>query len=151
VYPAEPRCYEQELKSPNRWISQPILRELRAKAKRKGLWIFPMDREIDGTGLSAGGRRFVDIDLDAHPGRSWTLGGPRRKRNLSQVCADREVSNSQPVRRVRGEPPPTQPGRLGVFFPAERIQRVAAFPAQLCDHQWEASSRHGFYAALIRV
>jgi acyl-CoA dehydrogenase len=52
VYPAEATYYAQEAASDNRWTWQPILRELRAKAKSQGLWIFPMDREVGGMGLS---------------------------------------------------------------------------------------------------
>ncbi|MET0985237.1 MAG: acyl-CoA dehydrogenase family protein, partial [Steroidobacteraceae bacterium] len=52
VYPAEPIYYEQEANTSNRWTWQPILRELRAKAKAQGLWIFPMDRELGGLGFS---------------------------------------------------------------------------------------------------
>lgn len=52
VYPAEHVYYEQELSSANRWTWQPVLRELRAKARAQGLWIFPMDREHGGHGLS---------------------------------------------------------------------------------------------------
>jgi acyl-CoA dehydrogenase len=52
VYPAEAVYYAQEAASANRWTWQPILRELRAKAKSQGLWIFPMDREVGGMGLS---------------------------------------------------------------------------------------------------
>jgi acyl-CoA dehydrogenase len=52
VLPAEPIYYQQELGSANRWTWQPILRQLRAKAKAQGLWIFPMDRDSGGHGLS---------------------------------------------------------------------------------------------------
>jgi acyl-CoA dehydrogenase len=52
VYPAEAVYYEQEQKSANRWTWQPILRELRAKAKAQGLWIFPLPKEVGGHGLS---------------------------------------------------------------------------------------------------
>jgi acyl-CoA dehydrogenase len=52
VYPAEPAYYAEEHASTNRWTWQPKLRELRAKAKAQGLWIFPMDREVGGLGLS---------------------------------------------------------------------------------------------------
>lgn len=52
VYPAEPVYHEQESKSANRWTWQPVLRELRAKAKAQGLWIFPMEPEVGGLGLS---------------------------------------------------------------------------------------------------
>jgi acyl-CoA dehydrogenase len=52
VFPAEPIYYQQESASANRWTWQPILRQLRAKAKAQGLWIFPMDRDGGGHGLS---------------------------------------------------------------------------------------------------
>jgi acyl-CoA dehydrogenase len=52
VFPAEPIYYQQESGSANRWTWQPILRQLRAKAKAQGLWIFPMDRDHGGQGLS---------------------------------------------------------------------------------------------------
>jgi acyl-CoA dehydrogenase len=52
VYPAESVYYQQELKSGNRWTWQPILRELRAKAKAQGLWLFPLPKEVGGHGLS---------------------------------------------------------------------------------------------------
>lgn len=52
VFPAEPIYYQQESGSANRWTWQPILRQLRAKAKGQGLWIFPMDRDHGGHGLS---------------------------------------------------------------------------------------------------
>lgn len=52
VYPAEHVYYEQEHTLGNRWTWQPILRQLRAKAKAQGLWIFPMDRDSGGHGLS---------------------------------------------------------------------------------------------------
>jgi acyl-CoA dehydrogenase len=52
VYPAEEIYYEQDRTATNRWTWQPILRELRAKAKAQGLWIFPLDREVGGHGLS---------------------------------------------------------------------------------------------------
>jgi acyl-CoA dehydrogenase len=52
VYPAEHVYYEQELNSANRWTWQPILRQLRSRAKAQGLWIFPMDRDSGGHGLS---------------------------------------------------------------------------------------------------
>ena len=52
VYPAEPIYYEQEHKSANRWTWQPILRELRARAKAEGLWLFPISKDVGGLGLS---------------------------------------------------------------------------------------------------
>jgi len=52
VYPAEATYYEQDRTAANRWTWQPVLRELRARAKAQGLWIFPLDREIGGHGLS---------------------------------------------------------------------------------------------------
>lgn len=52
VIPAEPLYYRQEAESGNRWTWQPVLRELRAKARAQGLWIFPMDRELGGLGLT---------------------------------------------------------------------------------------------------
>jgi acyl-CoA dehydrogenase len=52
VYPAEKLYYEQEHASANRWTWQPVLRELRAKAKSQGLWIFPLPKEVGGHGLS---------------------------------------------------------------------------------------------------
>jgi alkylation response protein AidB-like acyl-CoA dehydrogenase len=44
VYPAEKLYYEQEHNSANRWTWQPVLRELRSKAKAQGLWIFPLPK-----------------------------------------------------------------------------------------------------------
>jgi acyl-CoA dehydrogenase len=52
VYPAEKVYYEQEHAAANRWTWQPVLRELRAKAKSQGLWIFPLPKEVGGHGLS---------------------------------------------------------------------------------------------------
>jgi acyl-CoA dehydrogenase len=52
VYPAERSYYDQDQKASNRWTWQPILRELRAKARSQGLWIFPLPREVGGHGLS---------------------------------------------------------------------------------------------------
>jgi acyl-CoA dehydrogenase len=52
VYPAEKLYYDQELASSNRWTWQPVLRELRAKAKAQGLWIFPLPKDVGGHGLS---------------------------------------------------------------------------------------------------
>ena len=52
VYPAEETYYEQDRTAANRWTWQPILRELRAKAKAQGLWIFPLPKEVGGHGLS---------------------------------------------------------------------------------------------------
>jgi acyl-CoA dehydrogenase len=52
VFPAESIYYEQELKAANRWTWQPVLRELRARAKAAGLWLFPVPREVGGMGLS---------------------------------------------------------------------------------------------------
>jgi len=52
VYPAEKLYYEQEHAAANRWTWQPVLRELRTKAKTQGLWIFPLPKEVGGHGLS---------------------------------------------------------------------------------------------------
>ncbi len=52
VYPAEKLYYEQEHAAADRWTWQPVLRELRAKAKSQGLWIFPLPKEVGGHGLS---------------------------------------------------------------------------------------------------
>jgi len=52
VYPAEKLYYEQEHTAADRWTWQPVLRELRAKAKLQGLWIFPLPKEVGGHGLS---------------------------------------------------------------------------------------------------
>jgi acyl-CoA dehydrogenase len=52
VYPAEPAYNEQDRTAANRWTWQPILRELRSKAKAQGLWIFPLPKEVGGHGLS---------------------------------------------------------------------------------------------------
>jgi len=52
VYPAEVAYYEQDRTATNRWTWQPILRELRARAKAQGLWIFPLPKEVGGHGLS---------------------------------------------------------------------------------------------------
>ena len=52
VYPAEKPYYEQVLTAANRWTWQPVLRELRAKARAQGLWIFPLPKEVGGHGLS---------------------------------------------------------------------------------------------------
>jgi acyl-CoA dehydrogenase len=52
VYPAESVYYDQEHGSSNRWTWQPVLRELRARAKAEGLWIFPLPKEVGGHGLT---------------------------------------------------------------------------------------------------
>ena len=52
VYPVEEAYYEQDRTAANRWTWQPILRELRARAKAQGLWIFPLPKEVGGHGLS---------------------------------------------------------------------------------------------------
>jgi acyl-CoA dehydrogenase len=52
VYPAEPVYFDQEHSGGNRWTWQPVLRELRARAKSEGLWIFPLPSEFGGHGLS---------------------------------------------------------------------------------------------------
>lgn len=52
VYPSEELYYEQDRKSKNRWTWQPVLRELRAKAKAEGLWIFALPKEVGGHGLT---------------------------------------------------------------------------------------------------
>lgn len=52
VYPAEPVYYEQEHKAADRWTWQPVLRELRARAKAEGLWCFPLPKEIGGHGMT---------------------------------------------------------------------------------------------------
>jgi acyl-CoA dehydrogenase len=52
VYPAEEIYYEQQLKTANRWTWPKVMRELRAKAKAEGLWIFPLPKEVGGHGLS---------------------------------------------------------------------------------------------------
>ena len=52
VYPAEATYHAEERAAANRWTWQPVLRELRAKAKSLGLWIFPLPKEIGGHGLS---------------------------------------------------------------------------------------------------
>jgi len=52
VYPAEAVHAAQERAAANRWTWQPVLRELRARAKAQGLWIFPLPKEIGGHGLS---------------------------------------------------------------------------------------------------
>jgi len=52
VYPAEAVHYREEHEAKNRWTWQPVLRELRARAKAEGLWIFPLPTAVGGHGLS---------------------------------------------------------------------------------------------------
>ena len=52
VFPAESIFHEQMSKAPDRWTYMPIMRELRAKAKAKRLWMFPLPEELGGRGLN---------------------------------------------------------------------------------------------------
>jgi acyl-CoA dehydrogenase len=52
VCTAESVHYEQEHRSAGRWAWQPILRELRARAKAEGLCIFPLPKDVGGHGLT---------------------------------------------------------------------------------------------------
>jgi acyl-CoA dehydrogenase len=51
VIPAEPVFHEQMSKAESRWTYMPVMRELRAKAKAAGLWMFPLPVELGGRGL----------------------------------------------------------------------------------------------------
>ena len=52
VIPAEPVFHEQMSKAPDRWTYMPVMKELRAKAKTQGLWMFPLPETLGGRGLS---------------------------------------------------------------------------------------------------
>ncbi|MEY2927310.1 MAG: hypothetical protein RL367_1787, partial [Pseudomonadota bacterium] len=52
VIPAEQEHHRQLQAAANRWTYTPILRQLRAEAKAKRLWMFPMATELGGRGLS---------------------------------------------------------------------------------------------------
>ncbi|HTT83787.1 MAG TPA: acyl-CoA dehydrogenase family protein [Rhizomicrobium sp.] len=51
VFPAEPVFHEQMSKAADRWTYMPVMRELRAKAKAAGLWMFPLPENLGGRGL----------------------------------------------------------------------------------------------------
>jgi len=52
VIPTEHEHHQQLQAAENRWTYTPIMRQLRAEAKEKGLWLFPMPVELGGRGLS---------------------------------------------------------------------------------------------------
>ena len=52
VIPTELDYHHQLKGASNRWTYPPIMRELRAEARAKGLWLFPMAEELGGRGLS---------------------------------------------------------------------------------------------------
>ena len=52
VIPAEPVFHEQMSKTADRWTYMPVMKELRAKARAQGLWMFPLPEAIGGRGLS---------------------------------------------------------------------------------------------------
>jgi acyl-CoA dehydrogenase len=52
VIPTEQEHHHQLQSATNRWAYTPIMRDLRAEAKAKGLWLFPMPVELGGRGLS---------------------------------------------------------------------------------------------------
>ncbi len=52
VIPTEQTHHHQLQEAANRWTYTPIMRQLRAEAKEKGLWLFPMPQELGGRGLS---------------------------------------------------------------------------------------------------
>jgi len=52
VLPTEQDHHHQLQAADNRWTYTPIMRELRAEAKAKGLWNFPLPVELGGRGLS---------------------------------------------------------------------------------------------------
>lgn len=52
VFPAEPVFHDQMSKAKDRWTYMPVMRELREKAKAKGLWMFPLPEELGGRGLN---------------------------------------------------------------------------------------------------
>jgi acyl-CoA dehydrogenase len=51
VIPAEKLFHEQLSKATDRWTYMPVMRELRAKAKAQGLWMFPLPEDLGGRGL----------------------------------------------------------------------------------------------------
>lgn len=52
VIPTELEHHHQLQSATNRWTYTPVMRELRAEAKAKGLWLFPMPKELGGHGLT---------------------------------------------------------------------------------------------------
>lgn len=52
VIPTEGDHHHQLQKAKNRWTYTPVMRELRAEAKAKGLWMFPMPTALGGRGLT---------------------------------------------------------------------------------------------------
>ncbi|MCG2840930.1 acyl-CoA dehydrogenase family protein [Sandaracinobacter sp. RS1-74] len=52
VIPTEQEHHHQLQSAANRWTYTPIMRQLRAEAKAKGLWLFPLPVELGGRGLS---------------------------------------------------------------------------------------------------
>lgn len=52
VIPTEAEHHHQLQAAANRWTYTPIMRELRAEAREKGLWLFPMPEELGGRGLT---------------------------------------------------------------------------------------------------
>ncbi len=52
VIPAEPTIHHQLSVAKNRWTYPQVMRELRAEAKARGLWLFPLPERLGGRGLS---------------------------------------------------------------------------------------------------
>jgi acyl-CoA dehydrogenase len=52
VYPAEPTFAEQTAASPDRWDAPPVVDELKAEARKRGLWNLFLPHEGFGAGLS---------------------------------------------------------------------------------------------------
>lgn len=52
VIPTEAEHHHQLQTASNRWTYTPIMRALRAEARDKGLWLFPMPVELGGRGLT---------------------------------------------------------------------------------------------------
>ena len=52
VIPTEAEHRHQMQEASNRWTYTPVMRELRAEAKAKGLWLFPIPEELGGRGLT---------------------------------------------------------------------------------------------------
>ena len=52
VIPTEAEHHHQMQEASNRWTYTPVMRELRAEAKAKGLWLFPIPEELGGRGLT---------------------------------------------------------------------------------------------------
>lgn len=52
VIPTESEHHHQTQQAANRWTYTPIMRQLRAEARARGLWLFPIAAELGGRGLS---------------------------------------------------------------------------------------------------